>query len=197
MIVDNLIRPEVLAEVVGELPARRQARELPPGGGVVLGPLRDTHATRCTASSCADLVGERLGMDLKDRPPMLTIRGRTGPKDGQIHTDSKSKLVTVLLVPQPRLERASGAAAAPVQRPRPHPLRRRDLAQRRALPDLQGHARTAGTGTSPSTASGAPSSSTTSPPRKSRDHDLRAPPLQRLPERAVFEERCQESCSLS
>jgi Rps23 Pro-64 3,4-dihydroxylase Tpa1-like proline 4-hydroxylase len=36
-------------------------------------------------------------MDLKDRPPMLTIRGRTGPKDGQIHTDSKSKLVTVLL----------------------------------------------------------------------------------------------------
>src|SRR5712691_8383750 len=44
-----------------------------------------------------DLVGERLGMDLKDKPPMLTVRGRTGKKDGRIHTDSKSKLVTVLL----------------------------------------------------------------------------------------------------
>src|SRR5205814_319415 len=44
-----------------------------------------------------DLVGERLGMDLNGRPPMLTIRGRTGKKDGQIHADSKSKLVTVLL----------------------------------------------------------------------------------------------------
>ena len=36
-------------------------------------------------------------MDLRDRPPMLTVRGRTGKKDGRIHTDSKSKLVTVLL----------------------------------------------------------------------------------------------------
>jgi hypothetical protein len=48
-----------------------------------------------------DLIGERLGMDLKGRPPMLTVRGRTGKKDGRIHTDSKSKLVTVLLYLNP------------------------------------------------------------------------------------------------
>ena len=36
-------------------------------------------------------------MDLADRPATLTVRGRTRPKDGQIHTDSKTKLITVLL----------------------------------------------------------------------------------------------------
>src|SRR5258708_30993786 len=46
-------------------------------------------------------VGRRLGMELKDRPPMLTVRGRAGRKDGRIHTDSKSKLVTLLLYLNP------------------------------------------------------------------------------------------------
>ncbi len=55
-----------------------------------------------------DLIGERLSMDLKGRPPMLTVRGRTGKKDGRIHTDSKSKLVTVLLYLNPGWSAAEG-----------------------------------------------------------------------------------------
>lgn len=43
------------------------------------------------------LFAEKFGMDLTDRPTTLTVRGRCRLKDGQIHTDSKSKLVTVLL----------------------------------------------------------------------------------------------------
>jgi hypothetical protein len=42
-------------------------------------------------------VEEKLGVDLKGRPTMTTLRGRARARDGQIHIDSKTKLVTVLV----------------------------------------------------------------------------------------------------
>ena len=44
-----------------------------------------------------DLVGEKLGLDLARSETMVTVRGRCRQTDGKIHTDSKGKLVTVLL----------------------------------------------------------------------------------------------------
>jgi SM-20-related protein len=44
-----------------------------------------------------DLMAKKLGIDLKKRPTTITVRGRARDKDGQIHLDSKSKLVTVLI----------------------------------------------------------------------------------------------------
>ena len=41
--------------------------------------------------------GEYFGIDLANRPPTLTVRGRARTKDGQIHIDSKTKLITVLI----------------------------------------------------------------------------------------------------
>jgi SM-20-related protein len=96
LIVDNLIRPGVLPEVVESFPHVGKRGSFPPEAisysGRFAALMDEMHSTELR-----DLVGERLGMDLSGRPPMLTIRGRTGPKDGRIHTDSKSKLVTVLL----------------------------------------------------------------------------------------------------
>lgn len=40
---------------------------------------------------------EKLGIDLVGRPTTMTIRGYSGEQDGRVHTDSRSKLVTVLL----------------------------------------------------------------------------------------------------
>lgn len=39
----------------------------------------------------------KFGIDLAGRPTMVTARGQSGKRDGKIHTDSKSKLVTVLI----------------------------------------------------------------------------------------------------
>jgi SM-20-related protein len=39
----------------------------------------------------------KFGIDLSDRPTMVTVRGRAQAKDGRIHTDSKTKIITVLL----------------------------------------------------------------------------------------------------
>lgn len=39
----------------------------------------------------------KFGIDLAGRPTMVTLRGQSRAKDGAIHTDSKSKLVTALI----------------------------------------------------------------------------------------------------
>jgi SM-20-related protein len=45
----------------------------------------------------ARAVEHKLGVDLKDRPTMVTARGVSAARDGQIHTDSRTKLITVLI----------------------------------------------------------------------------------------------------
>src|SRR5207247_5577213 len=40
---------------------------------------------------------EKFGVDLKNRPDMITVRGRCSEKDGKIHTDSDTKIITILL----------------------------------------------------------------------------------------------------
>lgn len=42
-------------------------------------------------------IADKFGVDLDGRPKMYSLRGYTRAKDGQIHTDSKDKIITVLL----------------------------------------------------------------------------------------------------
>jgi hypothetical protein len=60
-----------------------------PAFGVLMDELR--------APEIAAIVGAKLGLDLSMRPTMITVRGQSGKGDGQIHTDSRTKLVTVLI----------------------------------------------------------------------------------------------------
>jgi hypothetical protein len=100
LIIDNIIRPEVLSDVVGSFPAIKKRGSFPPHAVACSG-LFATLMQEMQSDELRDLIGERLGMDLANRPPMITVRGRTSEKDGEIHTDSTSKLVTVLLYLNP------------------------------------------------------------------------------------------------
>jgi hypothetical protein len=51
---------------------------------------------------------EKFGIDLAGRPTMFTVRGRCSERDGQIHTDSASKLITVLIYMNPNWEESGG-----------------------------------------------------------------------------------------
>jgi hypothetical protein len=42
-------------------------------------------------------VEQKLGVNLDGRPTMVTARGVSAARDGQIHTDSRTKLITVLI----------------------------------------------------------------------------------------------------
>lgn len=43
------------------------------------------------------VIEDKFGVALEGRPKMYSLRGYTRAKDGQIHTDSKDKIITVLL----------------------------------------------------------------------------------------------------
>src|SRR6266540_4555750 len=51
---------------------------------------------------------EKFDVDLTDRPDMITVRGRCSEKDGKIHTDSETKIITILIYMNPGWESAGG-----------------------------------------------------------------------------------------
>jgi hypothetical protein len=51
---------------------------------------------------------EKFRLDLTGRPTMITVRGRCWEKDGSIHTDSATKLITVLIYMNPGWEQPGG-----------------------------------------------------------------------------------------
>jgi hypothetical protein len=53
-------------------------------------------------------VERKFGIDLTNRPTMFTVRGHCWEKDGFIHTDSASKLITVLIYMNPDWEKPGG-----------------------------------------------------------------------------------------
>jgi hypothetical protein len=55
-----------------------------------------------------EAMAEKFAMDLSGRPTMVTVRGRAQAKDGRIHADSKTKLITVLIYMNERWEAPGG-----------------------------------------------------------------------------------------
>ena len=53
-------------------------------------------------------IESKFSLDLKGKPTMFTVRGKCRQKDGQVHTDSESKIITVLLYMNPSWENQIG-----------------------------------------------------------------------------------------
>ena len=51
---------------------------------------------------------EKFHVDLTNRPDMITVRGRCSEKDGKIHTDSETKIITILIYMNPAWESSGG-----------------------------------------------------------------------------------------
>lgn len=94
--IDNVITEGMADNVVNDFPNITQ------GGSF---PVKDEHIkgefgkliTELKGPALAKVLSEKLSMDLTSKPVMLTLRGFSRQKDGRIHTDSKSKLVTILI----------------------------------------------------------------------------------------------------
>ena len=61
------------------------------------GPAFSRLVVALTGPALRSAIEQKFELDLSDRPTMLTVRGRSDGKDGRIHTDSESKIVTLLL----------------------------------------------------------------------------------------------------
>jgi hypothetical protein len=107
IVVDEFVRHEALPAVVADFPEIRGTGSFPIdtlGCGPAFAHL--VAALRGAALRCA--IEEKFDVDLRDRPTLLTVRGRSDGRDGLIHTDSASKIITLLLYMNPLWECPEG-----------------------------------------------------------------------------------------
>ena len=72
------------------------------------GPAFARLAAELESEALREVIAEKFAIDLDGRPTMITVRGRSDGKDGRIHTDSATKLITLLLSLNPVWEEAGG-----------------------------------------------------------------------------------------
>jgi hypothetical protein len=96
VVVPDFIPPDSLEAVLADLP-RLERRGSFPVDSVRLGPHAAALMEAMEAPKLRGAIEGLFGIDLRDAPTMVTLRGWTGERDGRIHCDSLAKRVTVLL----------------------------------------------------------------------------------------------------
>lgn len=107
MIVPNFIRGEAQAAVEADYPAIDKPGSFPLAT-LNYGPIFETLVEELRGREMASAIGDKFGLDLTRKPTMITVRGRTDVRDGKIHSDSKTKLVTVLIYMNGTWEKPGG-----------------------------------------------------------------------------------------
>jgi len=107
VVVEDFIRRDALAALDADFPAIRGSGSYPVES-LECGPaFRDLVAV-LTGPELAGAIGEKFALDLSGRPTLVTVRGASDGKDGRIHTDSETKIITLLLYMNPVWDRAEG-----------------------------------------------------------------------------------------
>ncbi len=100
ILVPHFVPPASLARVHADLPRLTRGGSFPPEA-LRLGPDAAALMREMEGPALRAAIAAKLGLELDDAPSMLTVRLYCREKDGQIHTDSAAKRVTVLLYLNP------------------------------------------------------------------------------------------------
>ncbi|MGB8842985.1 MAG: 2OG-Fe(II) oxygenase [Aliidongia sp.] len=96
LIVPGFLKADARAAVQADYPEIAEPGSFPTSE-VEYGPAFAALLAELEGPEMRDAFAAKFGIDLSNRPTMVTVRGRAQAKDGRIHTDSKSKIITVLL----------------------------------------------------------------------------------------------------
>ena len=96
LIVPQFISPQALAEINIDYPKISTSGSFPVDQ-LVFGPAFHTLLDELNGDEFREAFEEKFALDLAGRPTITTVRGRCGPSDGKIHTDSATKIITVLI----------------------------------------------------------------------------------------------------
>jgi len=107
VIVEDFVRPEHVPGVIADFPSLGHHGSFPLAG---------RHGGAAFQQLAEEIEGEamrramegKFAIDLAGRPTMITLRGHSDGKDGRIHTDTATKLITVLLYMNPAWEIGEG-----------------------------------------------------------------------------------------
>lgn len=107
VIIPQFVKPAARAAVNADYPILDSPGSFPVSG-LSYGPgfqkLLDELRGPAFRAACE----EKFDIDLTGRASMITVRGRCGMRDGNIHTDALTKILTVLIYMNPTWEQSGG-----------------------------------------------------------------------------------------
>jgi SM-20-related protein len=107
LIVSGFVAPTALDAINADYPKISTSGSFPVDQ-VSFGPAFQTLLDELESDEFRTAFEEKFGLDLEGRPTVTTVRGRCDARDGKIHTDSTSKIITVLIYMNASWEQAGG-----------------------------------------------------------------------------------------
>jgi SM-20-related protein len=107
LILPGFLRPQHLAAINDAFPKIDNPGSFPLGG-LSYGPAFAALMDELRGEAVRSAFEAKFGLNLKGRPVTITVRGRCGDRDGSIHTDAVTKLITVLIYLNPKWEAPGG-----------------------------------------------------------------------------------------
>jgi SM-20-related protein len=107
VVVEEFLRRDEAAAIAADFPAVTRPGSFPVDM-FAAGPAFARLVAELEEPTLRRAITEKFAIDLEGRPTLLTLRAHGDGKDGRIHTDSASKIVTLLLYMNPLWERSEG-----------------------------------------------------------------------------------------
>lgn len=95
-VVPNFVRAAAFDKVVADFPPIASTGSIPPSELPIRGAFEQL-LREMEGPAFREAIEEKFGLDLSSRPTMITVRGNCARTNGKIHTDTASKIITVLL----------------------------------------------------------------------------------------------------
>jgi hypothetical protein len=107
LILPHLINKEHLEEIHKHYPSIEHTGSFPVQE-LKYGKKFDALVQELNSPTFQHIIEEKFHLALEGLPTMTTVRGRCSSKDGSIHTDSVTKIITILLYMNPTWEKPGG-----------------------------------------------------------------------------------------
>lgn len=96
VVVPGFVRRDAVAAIAADFPRIDKPGSFPIGA-LRFGPAFAALLDEFARTEVRQAFERKFDIDLSARPLMVTVRGRCQKKDGRIHTDTESKIITVLI----------------------------------------------------------------------------------------------------
>lgn len=107
LIIPGFIKTEFLGNVIEDFPKIDKPGSFPLTT-LEYGETFSALINELESKMVGEAFSDKFGINLNSRPTMITARGICRTKDGQIHADSRNKIITVLLYFNTEWERSGG-----------------------------------------------------------------------------------------
>jgi SM-20-related protein len=107
VILPGFVKPEALCRINQDYPRIEHAGSFPLAS-LEFGPGFQAMVDALESDRFRKAFEEKFQIDLSNRPTTITVRGRSDTRDGNIHCDSESKIITILLYMNAEWDNAGG-----------------------------------------------------------------------------------------